>query len=364
MAQPHQSQIGLTAGTYTVVVTDLATGCTASCSATVANNTSNPTVTCSATNITSCLQPTGSVTATATGVSYSWSNGSTDANQSGLAAGTYTVMVTDQATGCTATCSATVSNNTVNPTVTCSSTNNTFCVGSNGTVSATATGVSYMWSNGSTDATQSGLAAGTYTVMVTDQATGCTATCSATVSNNTVSPTVTCSSTNNTFCVGSNGTVSATATGVSYMWSNGSTDATQSGLAAGTYTVMVTDQATGCTATCTANVSNNTVSPIVTCSSADNTLCVGGNGTVSATATGVSYMWSNGSTDATQSGLAAGTYTVMVTDQATGCTATCTATVSNNTVSPIVTCSSTDNTLCVGGNGTVTATATGLSYLG
>ncbi|MBK8846389.1 MAG: hypothetical protein IPO27_07520 [Bacteroidetes bacterium] len=96
-------------------------------------------------------------------------------------------------------------------------------VGSNGTVSATSSGVTYLWSNGSTDATQSGLAAGTYTVTVTDQSTGCTATCSATVLDNITNPTVTCAATDNTLCVGSNGTVSATSSGVTYLWSNGST---------------------------------------------------------------------------------------------------------------------------------------------
>ncbi|MBK8848222.1 MAG: hypothetical protein IPO27_17475 [Bacteroidetes bacterium] len=67
----------------------------------------------------------------------------TNATQIGLAAGTYTVTVFDQSTGCTATCSATV-NGITNPTVTCSATDNTSCTIPNGTVSATATGVSFM----------------------------------------------------------------------------------------------------------------------------------------------------------------------------------------------------------------------------
>ncbi|MBK8847028.1 MAG: T9SS type A sorting domain-containing protein [Bacteroidetes bacterium] len=357
------SQIGLAAGTYTVVITDLATGCTASCSVTVANNTSNPTVTCSATDITSCVQPNGSVTATASGVSFLWDNGTTTSSQSGLSAGTYTVVVTDLVTGCTSSCSATVANNTSNPTVTCSSTDNTSCVLPNGSVTATATGVSYLWDNGATTSSQIGLAAGTYTVVVTDLVTGCTASCSATVANNTSNPTVTCSATDNTSCTQPNGSVTATATGVSYSWSNGSTNAIQSGLAAGTYTVVVTDLATGCTASCSATVNANAINPSVTCSATNNTSCGIPNGTVSATAAGVSYLWSNGSTDASQSVLSAGTYTVVVTDLVTGCTASCSATVNANTINPSVTCSATNNTSCGIPNGTVSATAAGVSYL-
>ncbi|MBK8847031.1 MAG: hypothetical protein IPO27_10965 [Bacteroidetes bacterium] len=308
------------------MVTDLATGCTASCSATVADNTSNPTVTCTSTDNTSCVGANGAVTATATGVSYLWNNGATTSSQSGLSAGTYTVVVTDLASGCTASCSATITDNTSNPTVTCSSTDNTSCVLPNGSVTSTASGVSYLWDNGATTSSQSSLSAGTYTVVVTDLVTGCTASCSATVANNLVNPAVVCSSTDNTLCVGANGTVTATATGVSYLWDNGITTSSQSGLAVGTYTVVVTDLATGCTASCSATVANNTSNPTVTCSSTDNTSCVLPNGSVTATAAGVSYLWDNGATTSSQSGLSAGTYTVVVTDLATGCTASCSAT--------------------------------------
>ncbi|MBK8846390.1 MAG: T9SS type A sorting domain-containing protein [Bacteroidetes bacterium] len=147
--------------------------------------------------------------------------------------------------------------NITNPTVTCAATDNTLCVGSNGTVSAASSGVTYLWSNGSTDATQSGLVSGTYTVTVFDQSTGCTATCSATVLDNIIVPSVVCSAINNTDCSQPNGSVSATATNVSYMWNNGSTNSSISGIFAGTYTVTVTDLTTGCTASCSATVINN-----------------------------------------------------------------------------------------------------------
>ncbi|MFN5147816.1 MAG: T9SS type A sorting domain-containing protein, partial [Flavobacteriia bacterium] len=99
---------GLSAGSYNYTVTD-ANGCTASASATITEPTVL-TVGVVASNYNgygvSCFQSTdGSADATANGgvggYSYSWSNGSTSEDLSGLAAGSYSVTVTD-ANGCTA----------------------------------------------------------------------------------------------------------------------------------------------------------------------------------------------------------------------------------------------------------------------
>jgi hypothetical protein len=183
---------GITAGTYTVTVTD-SRGCTASTSATITGPMSGMSLTSTKTNVSCNGGNNGSidlgVSGGTPGYTYSWSNlpGSPDPqDQSGLSAGTYTVTVTD-VNGCTATRSETITQPAVlsisllktDPTCPPGATPP---VNSNGSIDLSVTGgtpvYTYSWSNlaGSPDPQdQTGLTAGTYTVTVTD-ANSCTAT--------------------------------------------------------------------------------------------------------------------------------------------------------------------------------------------
>jgi len=113
---------------------------------------------------------------------YSWSNGSTTAILSNLAAGSYTVTVVD-AHSVTATYTIVMAEPfQLNASTT---TANASHHGSNdGYINLTVDGgtpsYSYDWSNGATSENLTGLAAGTYTVTVTD-AEGCTTTTSKTI---------------------------------------------------------------------------------------------------------------------------------------------------------------------------------------
>jgi hypothetical protein len=107
---------------------------------------------------------------------YSWSNGAISASLSGIAAGTYSVTVTDAnnlsgVTTVVVTQSAKInlSTSTVNVSQQGASDG---CIHLN--VDGGVPDYSYEWSNGSTEQNPCGLAAGTYTVTVTD-AFGCTA---------------------------------------------------------------------------------------------------------------------------------------------------------------------------------------------
>jgi hypothetical protein len=279
----------------------------------------------------------GTATATATGnlvpVTYLWSNGETTASITGLVAGTYTVTVTETPT-CTAVAAYTVTEPLAMDAA-CSKTDATTIGGAEGTASVIATGgtapYTYLWSNGQTTASITGLTAGTYTVTVTDL-NGCTAICMVTVQEPGCNLSATATGTDVSCNGGNNGTATATAIGnlvpVTYLWSNGETTASITGLVAGTYTVTVTE-----TPTCTAVAAYTVTEPLAmdaACSKTDATTIGGADGTASVIATGgtapYTYLWSNGQTTASITGLTAGTYTVTVTDL-NGCTAICMVTV-------------------------------------
>ncbi|MBK7342637.1 MAG: hypothetical protein IPJ06_05690 [Saprospiraceae bacterium] len=107
---------GITAGTYTVTVTE-ESGCTNTASFTVADNTQPPNLTATPTAST-CGLNNGAIDLSVTpagAYTFIWSNGATTEDLSGIAAGTYSVTVTATGNGCTATTTVTVTNN--NPTI-------------------------------------------------------------------------------------------------------------------------------------------------------------------------------------------------------------------------------------------------------
>ncbi len=326
--------LNLVAGTYSVTVTD-ANGCSVSQSITI---TQPPLLILTAvkTNVTCAGANDGTATATAVGgtapYTFAWSNGQTGASLSNLVPGNYTVTVTD-ANFCTKT--AVVSITQPNQLTVSINAANILCAGvNNGTAMATVTGgtapFSYTWSNGATTQTISGLAAGIYTVTVTDQ-NECSGTAMVTITQPTalqLNFTV-----NNIICTNQNiGTITALVSGgtmpYSYSWSNGATTATIANLPAGSYSLTVTD-ANGCKITGNAGVAqlpNLTVSATKTDAN-----CFGANdGTATAIASGdampYTYAWSNGGNTATITGLAPGTYTVTVSSS-NGCSGTTSVTI-------------------------------------
>jgi len=358
----------LAAGSYTCTITD-ANGCTQIASTTV-NNTNGPTVTPQPQTDVSCNGgANGSASVTVSGgtlpYTYAWSpTGGTGASASGLNAGSYTVTVTDNS-GCIST---QVFNITEPPAVSASIVSATpaTCGSNNGSATAGGTGgtgsYTYSWSSGGTAATENNLAAGSYTVTVTD-ANGCASTATATIAN-TGGPALSLQSSSNTACFGGSdgaATIGATGTGpFTYSWApSGGNAASASGLPAGSYTVTVTD-ANSCASTYTVTISEpSAIAPNTTSTPAT---CGNNNGTASAAPSGgtgpYTYSWSTTQTTSTITNLGGGSYSVTITD-ANGCTATSTVNVTN-TGAPVVTLQSSSNVTCnSGSDGSATISASG-----
>jgi hypothetical protein len=362
---------GLTAGTYTVTVTD-ANGCTAKTTAVVTQPTALAAST-SQTNISCNGGSNGAASVTVSGgtpgYTYSWSPyGGTGATATGLSAGVYTVTITD-AKGCTLTKIFTVTQFT-GLVASTSQTNITCNGGSNGSASVNATGgagsYTYLWSpSGGTSATATGLKAGVYSVLLTD-ANSCSLSKTFTITQPTALAATT-AQTNLACNGGSNGSASVNVTGgvggYTYLWSpSGGTAASATGLTAGNYTVLVTD-ANSCTLTKTFTITQPTAL-VASVSSQTNVSCNGGsNGSATVRATGgtgsYTYSWlPSGGTAATATGLSAGSYNVTVTD-VNGCTATQTFIITQPTAL-IASAASQINVSCFNGsNGSATVSTTG-----
>ena len=358
-----QDLVALLAGTYSVTVTD-ANGCTTTCGGTVGR----PTQLLASALATGarCAGGTGSVALMASGgnapFTYLWSNGATTQNLSDVSAGTYSVTVTD-ASGCTAMASATVGS-PAQMRATATATAASCAGGATGSVALSVSGgtapFTYLWSNGATTQNLMGVAPGTYSVTVTD-ANGCSAGCSATVDGTTaLRPSIT--TTAATCCTSRSGSVDLMVSGgtapYSYLWSNGATTQDLSNVAAGTYTVTITD-ALGCTAMASATITQPAalaLRTMLTSPSCCNASTGGIDLTVSGGTAPYSYRWSNGATTQDLSGVAAGTYSVTVTD-ARGCTASTSATLTQPTALRAGTSST--NATCAGSDGTATASASG-----
>ncbi|MBI4647163.1 MAG: gliding motility-associated C-terminal domain-containing protein [Bacteroidia bacterium] len=376
-AQSTATVTGLTAGTWTVTVTD-ANLCTSTVAITITEPGVLNAIITSTTNVSCNGGSDGGATALASGgtplYTYLWNSGDTSASLSGLSAGTYIVTITD-ANNCTTTATANITQpSALTTTITGTE---TLCIGaSTGSATVTVTGgtqpYTYLWDaaagNQSTP-TASGLEAGTYSVTVTD-ANSCTATNSFTVTEPSAL-TTTPSSINST-CGASNGTASVNVTGgtggYSYDWSpdgyTGDGTNTYSALPSGSYTVTVTD-GNGCTISQNITV-NNTNGPAASILSQTNVSCNGGaDGQATATQSGgtgpYNYIWNNpapAQSAATVTGLTAGTWTVTVTDSNL-CTETANVTITEPTAVTASLSSLTSVSCNSGGDGSVTVTAGG-----
>jgi hypothetical protein len=254
-----QDLLNLAAGTYTLTATD-ANNCTITQNWLV--NPAPQSLQLSETNVDVLCsgQATGSIDLTTVGgtapYAYMWGGpGAYTANTqdiSGIAAGTYSVTVTD-VNNCTAQASATITQPQA-PLMASSMQVNVLCNGSStGSIDLSVSGgtspYTYTWSNGAVGQDLVNIPSGAFSVTVTD-ANACTATTSATITQPSALLLTGSVNGNNIDISVSGGTVP-----YNYSWSSGDVTQDLANVSSGTYSVTVTD-AFNCSITDTFIVNN------------------------------------------------------------------------------------------------------------
>ncbi|WMN11745.1 gliding motility-associated C-terminal domain-containing protein [Marivirga salinae] len=315
---------GLSAGTYTVFASDKLVGCSSDTIQVVIEDSAriiSAEITVDSGND-NCTNPNGQLTVNvkdASGVeqptgnyTYEWYEGtdlstgaviSTSHEATGLkSATTYSVIVTENATGCQTIESEEVPDETVIPIVTTSATDIVCSDTNSGSVSAsvggTTSGYTFEWYRGTgekptadyTGSTVNNLPQGSYTVKVTDNTSNCESELETVEVEQTLSPEIdNISSTENNSCDSSIPTGSVTVSIVgntsdhTIEWFAGASTTTAvigtgvsvNGLNGGEYTVRVTYDDTGCAVTDRVTINNNieipelinvSADPVTTCS--------------------------------------------------------------------------------------------------
>ena len=330
-------------------------------------------------------------------------------NRQGGAGVFFTVLTTNTNSGCQQTSTVAVPDNRVLPVITLVPTPNSVCdpaltspsVSYNGGVVSTITNQSglisdytFSWNNGAVVKDLANVVNGSYTLTTSHTPTGCISNpVTAQVANQTILPVIAVSTTASTNCIAGLANGEALVTSIDgiapaapnvMLWhqgldltsplagkTNALLDKRQGGVNA-YYTVLVTNQGSGCQNTVTALIADDREYPVVTLSSTDNTKCIAPydgaatltslmyNGSpISSPYTGYSFDWSNGSTTTSLIQQQAGSFTLEVTKDDVGCTSVpVIADVQNNLFIPPINIGSTDQTSCdiSSPNGILTAT--------
>ncbi len=360
------------AGVYVLLVTDTLTGCTASDTVAVQQDANAPVANAGPVQTITCLSATavldGSGSGSGPSLTYLWTttdgvllSGETTLTPLAGAAGTYTLVVTDGSNNCQSVASVQVLEQTQTPQAVAAAPQTLSCVlqqmALSGAGSSAGPGFSYQWSgpgvlSGGTTLSPQVNVAGNYTLTVTDQTNGCTATATVIAVANTTAPQAVAAAPQTLSCVlqqmALSGTGSSAGPNFIYQWSgpgvlSGGTTLSPQINAAGNYTLTVTDQTNGCTATATVIAVANTTAPQAVAAAPQTLSCVlqqmALSGAGSSAGPNFSYQWSgpgvlSGGTTLSPQVNAAGNYTLTVTDQTNGCTATAQTIVSQSLTTP------------------------------
>ena len=367
-------------GTYALTVTNTQNGCTATDVVTVLKNTAIPAAVANAVGKITCTSPTlslsGAGSATGGNFTYQWStaNGNFAAGANTLspvvdAPGLYVLLVTDTQNGCTATDQVLVEKDANVPLAAAQAPGALTCSTAALQLSAVGTsqgaGITYLWttSNGSIVSGSNTLAptvnaAGTYTLQVSNTASACTAVATLTVLEDKAPPAAKAAAPSAITCknlvVSLDGAGSSTGPNFAYLWAttSGNFVSGKNTLAPtvdqpGIYNLLITNTSNGCTATASAAVGADQTAPLAQIAPAPQLNCtiaaIQLNGLGSSSTPGLTYQWTatsggnitSGSGSLTPTVDAPGTYTLLVSDPANGCTAQANVAVSRDVQPPI-----------------------------
>lgn len=319
----------LAAGSYQMTVTD-ANGCTKAFAYSIAPA---PAITVSTTKTpATCGNSDGSITVTVAGgtnpLTYDWSDVTVGgADPKNLAAGTYTITVTD-GNGCTDSETIVITTNgsfPINETIV-TPTCNGDCDGSiTLSPSGGTTPYTYLWDDNSTDFFRLSLCDGSYDVTVTDN-TGCSTSQTIVV----VEPApilVNISGTDESCNPGNDGSATTAAAGgtapYTYLWDDNSTNSSRTGLSSGRYKVTVSDN-NGCFIIDSVDINsggNLALNEVIVDASCDGDC----DGSITLSPSGgnspYTFLWDDNSTNSSRNNLCEGNYGVTVTDNS-GCSTT------------------------------------------
>ncbi|MBK8967313.1 MAG: gliding motility-associated C-terminal domain-containing protein [Lewinellaceae bacterium] len=390
------------AGDYQLLVTNQDNGCTNTATVAITQSADVPiaaagmpqTLTCTNTQ----LQLNGQGSSTGAGISYNWTtlngtivSGNTTINPVISAPGAYTLEVFDSTNNCSAFSNVLIGQNIENPVIDAGPDNTLTCTVLDtqlqaNVISSSSNMLQYSWStpdgtilSGAGTSTPVIGSAGNYVLLVTDLSNGCTATDQLTVVNDVATPTAQIVPAPTLTCILTSipldGTASSTGPEFTFLWSShdgnfaGPPNTLQPTIdAPGTYELLITNTTNGCTETASVVVPEDVMLPVaeagpalvLTC--ADPSLGLDASGT--STGPEFQYLWTttdgqidNGSTGLMPTVSLPGTYALLVTNTANGCTATDEVQTTSDMQLPVLSSANPDEITCIQNNVTLQATA-------
>ena len=368
-------------GTYTLLVTDVQTGCDMTITREIILDMDEPlldalpndlVLTCTNNSMVSAIaNATDDMGGAITNLTYEWFQGDvstgtsigTDAQIGFTAEGTYTVLVTNPSNGCTSMLPIIIDENIEEPDAEILDPDNITCDADMVMLqssSMTTGSLSYQWLQGDENGTPLGTAAdqevsadGAYTLIITNDENGCTTIANTTVGMDMMAPTaeagldqiINCN--NLTTGVQLDGTGSGGIGTLTYQWmapdmSDAGNAETINVLTEGLYTLIITDSSNGCTSMETVLVSLDDTAPenvtatdgIISCTDPNLTLM----GSTSSTGN-FAFCWTDAGNNPFPDGETldisqAGTYTFTVKDLDNGCSTAVNTLIENDSDTP------------------------------